>query len=211
MAFELIVPTGEAGVYEIPALGRKVKLVEWKEDDYYDSVFQLAGAIAAGTQLEFFRDLANKNLQHTNLARSRNINAGDELVMSRIGLHVAQSVGVLISFGDDINMIAHTGSFTMKIGKTRIIAEGPVYKYQSGLGVTGSTTDTDRSYVTLGVPSAAAAPQLLVAQPVSDKDDLYGTLAFLNAAWVTGYTVPTLNQVSVITAFLHGLINSPKA
>jgi len=77
--------------------------------------------------------------------------------------------------------------------------------------MTGSSVKNNATVLTTGVPSAAAAPQLLVAQPITDKDDLYADLAFedgtgLNAA----YVMPTMTGVTSYSIFLHGLIKDPQ-
>lgn len=207
----LLQPTGNAGEYLIPALGQKVKLVKWKEDDYYDTVYRALGAIAAGVKLKFFTDtVTSKNLQHTNLAQQRRINSGSDMVMSRVGILINQATGNVVTDGDDMLKCAYAASIQFKIGKERIVAEGPLVKFQTGLGMTGATTINNRGVYTTGVPSAAAAPQLLVAQPIKDSDDLYGDLTFedgtgLNAA----YVMPTTTGVTSFSIYLHGLIKDP--
>lgn len=214
MAIPLIQPTKNPGEFVIPALGNKpFKLVEWREDDYYDTVSIAAGAVAAGTQLVFFRDIQNKQLQHCNLTNPSRIPSGAEMVLNRVGLVIGQAFGNVPAFGDDILKIAYGASFTFTINQTRIVSQGPVFKFQSGYGITGSTTDNQRNSFTTGVPSAAAAPQLLVAQPISSTDDLYGLMRFDTATgWQAGYTMPTLASAFVgITAVLHGLIKKAVA
>lgn len=210
MASNLAVPVpNEPGTLFIPALGRKIKMVEWREDDFYDSVLQASGAITAGTSLEFFRDLSNKNLQHTNLRTPRRIPAGSEFIMARIGVLIAQAVGETLATDDDTIVAAYAGSLTFKLND-RLISEGMLVKYQTGVGVTGSTTRTATGVVTLGVPSAAAAPSLMVAQPVADDDDLMGTVDFKAATWIAGYSAPNLTNAVVFTILLHGFIKKPQ-
>jgi hypothetical protein len=210
MANNLAVPVpNEPGALFIPALGRKIKMVEWREDDFYDSVLQASGAISAGTSLEFFRDLSNKNLQHTNLRTARRIPAGSEFIMARLGVLIAQAVGETLATDDDTLVVAYAGSLTFKLND-RLISEGMLVKYQTGIGVTGSTTRTGTGVVTLGVPSAAAAPSLMVAQPVSDTDDLMGTVDFKSATWISGYSTPTLTNAVLFTIMLHGFIKKPQ-
>lgn len=210
MANNLAVPVpNEPGALFIPALGRKIKMVEWREDDFYDSVLQASGTIAAGTSLEFFRDLSNKNLQHTNLRTARRIPAGSEFIMARLGVLIAQAVGETLTTDDDTLVVAYAGSLTFKLND-RLISEGMLVKYQTGIGVTGSTTRTSTGVVTLGVPSAAAAPSLMVAQPVSDSDDLMGTVDFKSATWISGYVSPVLTNAVLFTIMLHGFIKKPQ-
>lgn len=206
----IVQPTDKAGELYIPALGRKVQLIEWREDDFYDSVYQASGAITAGTSLELFRDLTNKNLQHTNLRTARNIPSGSEFVMNRIGVLIAQAFSNTVPIVGDLLKAAYAGTLTFKIND-RLVSEGPLFKYQSGYGMTGSTTANSTSLVTTGVPSLAAAPNLLVAQPIKDNDDLQSTIDFKGDAWITGSQVgTTLTGALVFMNMLHGLIKKPQ-
>lgn len=202
-------PTGNAGELQLPD-GRVIKLVEWREGDFYDSVQQASGAISAGTSLELFRDVANKNIQHLNLRTARNIPAQSEFVMNRIGVVIAQAFSNTVPVLADILKVAYAGSLTFKIND-RLITEGPLFMFQSGYGMTGGTTENAISAVTTGVPSAAAAPQLLVAQSIGDKDDLLATIDFKNDIWITGSSVmPTTAGRTVYTNMLHGFIKKPQ-
>lgn len=210
MANTLAFPVpNEPGTLFIPALGKKIKMVEWREDDFYDTVQQPAGAITAGTSLEFFRDLTSKNLQHTNLRTPRRIPAGSEFIMARLGILIAQAVGDTLATDDDTIVVSYAGAMTFKLND-RLISEGMLVKYQTGIGVTGSTTRTATGVVTLGVPSAAAAPSLMVAQPISDTDDLMGTVDFKAATWVSGYVTPVLSNSVLFSIVLHGFIKKPQ-
>jgi hypothetical protein len=210
MASPVAVPTGEAGELFIPALGKKIKQVEWREDDFYDTVQTDAVTPTAGSQLEFFRDLSNKNLQHTNLKTQRRIPAGSEFILTRIGIVPCQALANTLLTDADIVKLAYAATLTFKIND-RLISEGPVVKYQSGMGVTGSTTRTDTGVVTIGLPSAAAAPNLLVAQTIKDDDDLVATLEFKNNSWINGgSTMPTFSTRPGVILMLHGLIKKPQ-
>jgi len=205
----LAVPGKDPGTLVIPALGRTIKMVEWREDDFYDSV-QVPAVITAGTSLEVFRDLANKNLPHTNLRTSRRIPAGSEFIMARVGVVIAQAFGNLLPTDDDVIKAAYAATLTFKLND-RLITEGPVVKYQSGIGISGSTTRNATGVVTTGVPSAAAAPSLMVAQPVADDDDLVAQVEFKDNAWLAaGSVMPTLSQRAVFTVMLHGFIKKPQ-
>jgi len=209
-ATDILQPGKEAGEYFIPALGKSVKLIKWREDDYYDTTYMAAGAIAAGTQLVFFRDLQFKNLQHTNLSTPRRINSGSEMVMNRVGILVNQCIGNVFAVGQDIARVAFGGHAQLRLGRERIVKEGPLVTFPSGYGLTGSTTENNTSYVTTGVASVAAAPQLLVAQPIEDDDDLFCTIVFDNAAWNVAIAMPTTAAALGFTTYLHGLIKDPQ-
>ena len=206
----LIQPTKNAGEFFIPALGRTVQLIEWREDDYFDSVTQALGAVTAGTSLELFRDLSSKNVQHCNLRTARRIPAGSEFIMNRVGVLIHQAFSNTLVVASDILKVAYNASLTFKVND-RLIVEGALYKFATGYGMTGATTENNTSLISTGVASAAAAPSLLVAQPVKDDDDLNGTIDFKSDSWVTGTAVmPTLTGRVVISNILHGLIKKPQ-
>lgn len=204
------VPTKNAGELFIPALGKTIQQVEWREDDFYDTVQTDSVTPTAGSTFEYFRDLSNKNLQHTNLKTPRRIPSGSEFIMTRVGLVPNQALGNTLLSDSDVTKLAYAATLTFKIND-RLITEGPVYKYQSGYGVTGSTTRTDTGVVTIGVPSAAAAPNLLVAQTIKDDDDLVATLEFKSNSWISGgASMPTFSSRPAVTLMLHGLIKKPQ-
>lgn len=207
---DVIVPTGAAGEFEIPSLGKKIKLVEWREDSFFDTV-QLDGVTpTAGSSLEFFRDLSNKNLQHTNLKTVRRIPSNTEFILTRIGVVPNQALGATLCTDDDIIKLAYAASLSFKLND-RLIVEGPLYKFQSGLGVSGSTTRSSTGIATIGVASAGAAPNLLVAQSVKDTDDLVATLDHKNNSWINGgQSMPTYTTRMGVTLNLHGLIKKPQ-
>lgn len=213
MAQPLVVPGRSAGELMIPSLGRTLRLVEWREDDFYDTV-QLAGVTpAAGSAMEFFRDLSSKNIQHTNLKTPRRIPSGSEFILTRIGVLVHQGYANTLIDEQDMVKLAYNANLTFKLND-RLISEGLLVKYQSGFGVTGAVattaTTTTRSLATIGVPSAAAAPNLLVAQSVKDDDDLQAALEFRDNTWLNGTAMPTFTARPVVTLMLHGLIKKPQ-
>jgi hypothetical protein len=211
----IAIPTGKAGELYIPALDKTVQQVEWREDDFYDHV-QTKAAITAGNRLRVFRSLDNKNFQHININTQGKIPANSEIVIFRIGVHVAQAFGNVLPTDDDIIKVAHAATLTFKLNE-RLVAQGPLFKFQSGYGVTGSTTRNATGIATMGVPSAAAAPQLLVAQPASEKDDLNCDITFEDNSWLaSGTQMPAFSIQAAVTTqpvigvFLHGLIKKPQ-
>ena len=216
----IAVPTGKAGELYIPALGQTVQQVEWREDDFYDHV-QADNAPAAGAQYIFFRDLGQKNLQSCNLRQQGKIPSNSEMVIARIGVHLAQAYGNQLPTDADLIKLAHAALLTFQIND-RLVAQGPLFKYQSGYGMTGSTTRTGTGVVTTGVPSTAAAPQLLVAQPISEKDDLVCNISILDNKWLNIAGTTGASQMPVFSTqgavalqpvmgvFLHGLIKKPQ-
>lgn len=198
------VPGKEPGEVIIPALGRSFKQIELREDDIFDTVQQGSGSIAAGTELVLFRDLSDKNEQHTSLKASRKLPAGDEAAIFRVGVHVRQALGNDVPTTSDHMKIYENGVLDLKFNR-RQVTFGPLLKYQSGYGLAGNASGTTSN----GVPSAAAAPTLFVPQQLNDSDDINGLLKFPGGAWITSYTAPSLGARNIITAFMHSVIKSP--
>lgn len=212
MQSQIAVPTKNPGEVFIPALGRSFQQVELREDDVYDTIAVLAGAQAAGTEYIFFRDIANKYENDTNLPQSRRINAGDEVAVFRVGLHPRESVGNTLPAFADYRKIFSTASLEVKFNR-RVITEGPAIKYPTGYGLGGFSDETGATAVSVGVPSSAAAPTLFVPQQLKDNDDLNGRLRFPDgSAWLSStitYTAPTLAGAVRVSLFLHGVMKAP--
>lgn len=220
--------TDESGVYEIEGLGTKIRLLEWRAGSFYDTVcFASDGVTAqtAGVQQYLFQNLNGKTRAFTNLDNNAGrLPALNELITNRVGAHVLQSYGNTVITDADIIKFAHAAYMRVSVNQTRIIFDQPLYTGQSGFGVTGSTTRNNTGVVTIGVPSAAAAPQLLVAQPIGPNDSI-GTDSYItmyannqsNWAGLSAGSVPTLaaNSLPVFassmfcTVFLDGLIKKP--
>lgn len=213
MPTPIVQPTGKPGELNIPALGKTIRQVEWREDDIYDTVLVTAAAQTPGTSYDFFAvNLDTKKPQHANVRNLRRIASDNELVMFRIGLHPRGYVGNAEGAFADIKKVAENGIFKFSLGD-RLVAEGPAIKFQSGYGLGGfaatTANNTTQGAISFGVPSAAAAPVLLVPQEITSADELNGSLRFESAAWVSGYVDTTPGAVVGMSCFLHGFIKKP--
>jgi hypothetical protein len=216
--------TDETGVYEIEGLGTKIRLLEWRSGSFYDTVQFQQGLQAAGSQQQLFQNLQNKNRQFSNLDNNAGrLPALNELITNRVGVHALQAFGNTVISDSDIIKFAHAAYMRVSVNQTRLIADAAMYTFQSGYGVQGSTTRNNTGVVTIGVPSAAAAPQLLVAQPIGPNDSI-GTDSYItlyNNAWISGVTtagaaatilpgvMPTFDNSVFATVFLDGLVKKP--
>ena len=209
--------TDETGVYEIEGLGTKIRLLEWRAGSFYDSVAFAQGTQTPGSQQFLFQNLQSKNRQFTNLDNNAGrLPALNELITNRVGAHALQAFGNTVISDSDIIKFVHAAYMRVSVNQTRIIFDQPLYTAQSGFGVTGSTTRNNTGVVTIGVPSAAAAPQLLVAQPIGPNDSI-GTDSYIvlyNNNWITGANpsggvLPTFATSVFCTVFLDGLIKKP--
>ena len=167
-----------------------------------------------------FQNLQGKNRQYTNLDNNAGrLPALNELIVNRVGAHILQSIANVVVSDADIIKFAHAAYMRLSVNQTRIIGDQPLYCFQSGFGVTGSTTRNNTGVVTVGVPSAAAAPQLLVAQPIGPNDsigsDSYITMYANTWLGVYGFdgityaTMPSFETPIATTIFLDGLIKKP--
>ncbi len=205
---QIAVPGKNPGEVYIPALGKSFQQIELREDDIYDTIETDTGSVAAGTQYKFFLNLANKNEQHTNLPTPRRINSGDEAAIFRIGLHPREASGNTLPVFNDYRKVVGNGWLEV-IFNRRLITSGPAVKYPSGYGMAGYSDETAATAVSIGVPSAAAAPTLFVPQQLKDDDDLKVRLVFLDAAWLTSYVAPVLSGRQTISIFMHGVMKNP--
>jgi hypothetical protein len=209
--------TEETGVYEIEGLGQRIRLVEWRAGSFYDTV-AFGNALAAfpqtisvGSNQSLFVNLQNKNRQHTNLDNNAGrLPALNELICNRVGAHIVQSLGATMVSDEDIIKVAHASYLQVFVNQDRRIFDQPLYTAQSGYGITGSTTRNATGVVTTGVPSAAAAPQLLVAQPIGPNDALSGTVRFDDNVWLGASNPATIASQVAVTVFLDGLVKKPQ-
>lgn len=205
----VVQPTGQPGELFIPSINKTIRQVEWREDDFYDTVLITAAAQTPGTSYDFFStNLDTKRAQHSNIRTQRKIPEGNELVLFRIGLHPRGYTGNAEAVFNDIKKIAENAIFRFLLGD-RLVTEGPMIKYQSGYGLSAATTTNGASAVSVGVPSQAAAPVLLVPQEIKSSDELNGSLRFEASSWVAGYADTTPSAFVAVTAFLHGFIKKP--
>jgi hypothetical protein len=221
--------TDETGVYEIEGLGTKIRLLEWRAGSFYDTVQFASDGITNQTQSQqyLFQNLQNKSRVFTNLDNNAGrIPALNELITNRVGAHVLQSFGNTVISDADIIKFAHSAYVRFAVNQSRLVVDAPLYTLQSGYGVTGSTTRNATGIATIGVASAAAAPQLLVAQPIGPNDSISGSDSYIaiqannwsqsgNMPGTANAIVPQPNILPVfassvfLTLFLDGLIKKP--
>lgn len=202
---------GTPGVFISTTTGKKFKIVDWREDDKYDTIELQTSTTSTtnGTTHNFFRDLSNKETCDTNLTTPRRIEAGEEMIIDRIGLHVPLANGNSMCHPQDIKKIAENGYFLFKINKF-IVAEGPMIKFGSGYGLAGNTVENASGVCTIGVASTAAAAKLLREQFINEGHDLFAQLKFEDRnTWTTStLAAPSLTNYALVKAFVHGLIRA---
>jgi hypothetical protein len=199
---------GEPGKFFNVLTGKVIMIIEWREDDKYDTVYVEAGAIAPGANFNFFRDLQGKDLIDTNFTTQRRLPAGEEMILDRIGVKVPMAFGNTLAPPADHKRILENGYMKFTINR-KDTAEGPLTKFPPGYGLAGNTVETGQGIVSNGVASTAAAAKLVREQYITTDHDLDAVIWFYDRQWATGVvTMPTTTEDLVIQVFLHGLIKA---
>ncbi len=222
MSTQTLVPVkGEPGVFFNKLTGKKIHIVDWREDDKYDTVFLPPGPIQPGTSLYFFRDLQGKNLIDTNFSAPRKLPAGEEMILNRIGVQIPLAIGNVLMTPGDIKKVAENGYLAFRINR-KDVAEGPLLRFPSGYGLSGSTNVDNDGTLSIGVPSTAAAAKLARDQYVNSDHDMDGVVTYYDRAWMRGLQgmgdpnddvgiapfPPVLERGVAIRLVLHGLIKA---
>lgn len=195
------------GLYYNTDSGKYFNLVEYRDDDKYDTVVLASGAVAAGKTLECFRDLGSKDKIDTNFDTPRRISKGEEMLVKRIGVDIPMAVGNTIQTPANIKKVAYNGYMRFQVNK-KDVAEGPLYKFPSGYGLAGQTTENATGIVSIGVPSTAAQRPLEKVHEVTSEHDLIASIRFDAHDWdATGQT-PSLGSRVWIRVFLGGLVRA---
>jgi hypothetical protein len=183
-----------------------IRAVSWDEGYIYDTVTFTAsgGAIAAGTEYTFFRDITNKNERQTNMTLSSQLPSGWEMIVLKVGFHIPVTVDVT-----DMNNILHWGYTKLLLDNTFIAREGLPTMFQGGYGMwgqvsVGHTAAATATFFNNGLSSPASVPNLRIPIIITDKRTFKGT-------WQT-YDALTMSGASVeiqCAMYLYGFIRQP--
>ena len=193
------------GQFFIPSLGKYINIVEWRVGDRYDTAVTASGAITAGTQKTFFRDLTNKDLNDANFPQPKRIlGTGEEMVLERVGVYFPLAVGNTQVVPPDIKKAADGSYVELKVNRDQVAA-GPAVHFPSGYGLAGQTTDNAQGIVTNGIASSAAAQKLAREQELTPNSEVDGVLTYFDHLWDTT-NMATLAGKVWTRVVLHGLI-----
>jgi len=199
-------PTAQPGVF-VGSDGEKIKLVEWRDDWRYDSVVVWNGTtpMPAGIQFVFFRDLGGKDPIDINISQARRLSAGEEMIIKYFGLHFStRAPGGTEIIPLNFKWAAERLYLNFKINK-QDVAEGPAMCFQTGLGVSGYTSQATTSILSNGVPSMAAVRPLLVEQKVTSERDLDASLTHSGADWIQAGGATTYVGAANLTTMALGI------
>jgi len=208
----LVPVKGQPGVFFNRLTGKKIHIVDWREDDKYDTIYLPPGPISPGTAKSFFRDLEGKELIDTNFSTPRRLPAGEEMILDRIGIQIPMSFGNVLVPPEDIKRVAENGYLVFKINR-KDVAEGPLLKFPSGYGLSGMTNLENDGVLSVGVPSTAAAAKLVREQSLTSDHEVEGVVQFFDRHWlsrgpINGFGPPALKTGVIVRLLLHGLIKA---
>ena len=204
---------GEPGKFLDTISGEVLDISDYREDDKFDTVFLPAGAVAAGTQFIFFRDIQNKREIDTNFTQVSRLSAGEEVIVDRVGFTIREATGEILPTPSDIKKVVADGFLRFTVNRLLLI-EGPAVKFPSGYGLAGNTVETGQGIVSIGVPSTAAAARLLKTQLLTSAHEVEATLTFYPRPWAVAAglaqndSMPTFENPMFATSWLHGMIKS---
>lgn len=202
---------GKPGVFQVSGTNKVLRLVEWREDNVYDTVNVQSGTTSttAGTELEFFDSLASKKKRDTNLTKQHALPAGWELIVMKLGVYAHITTGNTECTGADLKKIYENAALSAQINDT-VIADGWALGYQVGIGMYGSDGASGAAVIAPGTPSIGAAPTLLVPQEINDGHDIRAKLRFDGFGWATStFAAPSLSVGTTVKFVFRGYLKRP--
>lgn len=199
------------GVIFVPELNEEFLLSKEREGIFYDTVEQGTGLATSGTALTLFRDFTNKFAVHMNVGKNGKLPSGNAMALHRTGIQILQCFGNTVTLDTDIIKAAYGTTLKFDINERQIVKTEPTWTLSTGLGISGMTTQNATGIVNIGLPSAAAAPQLRNAQPVLDRDDLNSEIVWQSHAWGGATGLATLTNRVQFMHVLYGVIKQPVA
>jgi hypothetical protein len=213
---------GQPGRFLETGSGQILNISEYREDDKYDTIViysYTAELITAGKQYVFFRDIERKLPIDTNFTQPSRLSMGEEMVVDRVGASIDLFMGETSASNDDFAKVVYNAHLRVNVNNL-LLCEGPLVKFASGYGVTGSgiytSVDTGNLgiLVNIGVPSPAAVPKLVKTQTLTEKHEIIGYLTFFSrqwADWTHGSEIETAmpeidSNFVPVKCWIHGLL-----
>lgn len=204
---------GEPGKFLDTVSGEVLDISDYREDDKYDTVIVPAGAVATNSIFRFFSEqIGQKRLIDTNIKQIRQLSAGEEMIVDRVGLSVSLAFGNLTPTPSDVKKVAEN-AFIRFMVNTITLAEGPVLKFPTGYGLAGQTQEAGQGVLSIGVASTASAAKLLKTQLLTSQHQFEGEMTFFDRTWASN-DVPAADQTPVlenpvaVKAYWHGLLKT---
>lgn len=188
--------------------GKVIVLTEAREADRYDTENQATGAITAGSSLSYFETKTDKKELDANFPEPNKLVTGSErFVMEWLGVNVQPASGTNIATGRDIKRVVAHGFLEFRLNRN-VVEDGPLERFPSGYGLSGSSAQSNEAVINLGVPATASVRGLKEQQVVTDQHTVKCSITFPSRAWLTTGTLPTLDSEIAIRIYCHGILES---
>ncbi len=203
---------GEPGKFLDTVSGEVLDISDYREDDKYDTIIIDAGLIATNAIFRFFSEnIGTKRLIDTNISMIRQLDAGEEMIVDRVGVVIPSAFGNITPPPADIKKVAENGFVRWRVNKITL-AEGPLMKFPSGYGLAGNSVENGQGIVSIGVASTASAAKLLKTQLLTSEHQFDGELTFFDRDWATAVAaadrLPTLATEVSVKGMWHGLLKT---
>lgn len=179
-------------------------LVEYRDENKYDTVALGSGSLSALPTLDLFKDLGSKKKIDTNFDTPRRLTQGEEMLIRRVGVDIPLAYGNTVVTVNDAKKALYGGYLTVEVNKFEVAA-GPLYVFPSGYGMAGGATENNVSVFSNGVPSTAAIRNLEKTHEITSDHDITGTIKYEDRTWDTSNMASTTARVH-IRVFLGGLV-----
>jgi len=192
----------DVGTVFVPGQGA-ISVAQWIEDAIYDTVTLSAGAIAAGTEYEFFTTLTGKNKDDINLVEANKLPEGWEIIVMKMGMEWC-------AFNSDVrDVLATTNNSFLRFetGNSKTRRRAPTWCWPIGFGAYNMSASAVAAAVTrygnlqIGGTAFASVPNLLVPIRLSPRLNFKAILNVRNAV--------TLNADLRARFYLYGYISRP--
>lgn len=200
---------GQPGKFVVAGTNEVITILEYRDDIVYDTVNVQTGTTSTtfNNELLFFDNLANKKKRDTNFLQAHKIPQNWEVIIMKLGIYAHMVTGNTAWTPLDLKKIYENASLYVDVNE-QPIADGWCMGYQTGMGLAGQTMETGQGIVSLGTPSVAAAPTLLVPQKLINDHYVGGKLKFDDVSlWpTTVFTAGSLSAGGDVKLIFKGFV-----
>lgn len=179
-------------------------LVEFRDEDKYDTVSVASGLATAGYSRDLFKDLGSKKKIDSNFDTPRRLTQGEEMLIRRVGTEVPQVYGNIVVALANAKKVLYGGYLNVQVNGFDV-ANGPLTRFPTGYGMTGQTTENAASLYNNGIPSTASVRNLEKAHEITSDHDITGTIVWDDRTWDSANMMSTSAR-TFVRVYLGGLV-----
>jgi len=155
--------------------GKVYNLVDAKERAVYDTIVigsrTSSVTLTPGTTYEWFTNVSRKGAQYTNCDKDKQIPSGWAGIFHYVGIIPRIYWGNTKATANAIQKVLENLYIEFKVFDDPVI-KGPYYEFESGRGWAGQSTETDTSFISIGVPASGTKRALIKPIELDDKDTI---------------------------------------